>query len=175
MHEFDEIALRGIAVTLSALNDAALKYNKELEDQGCTIFVKGLQAMRFQKAVLCVGVFSMFEAKLQDSLNCENGFAELKKRLLLYREFEILKEFETFKLAINVLKHGRGRSYDQLVANSNSLPFSIRMPDNIFFEEGDITEVATLVDVTDEFVTSCVNLIRSISEVLRRNDSVLII
>jgi hypothetical protein len=49
------------------------------------------------------------------------------------------------------------------------------MPDNIFFEEGDITEVATLVDVTDEFVTSCVNLIRSISEVLRRNDSMLII
>lgn len=37
--------------------------------------------VRLQKAISAVGVFSMFEAMLQDSLECSNGFREAEKIL----------------------------------------------------------------------------------------------
>lgn len=123
-----------------------------------------LQMVRLQKAILIVGMFSMFEANLQDSLDCENGFYCVKKILKDRGQSATKERFEDLCCAINVLKHGRGKSYDTLVAKAESLPFRIKLPDESFFFEGDVSEVSTLVEVNDEFVKHCLDVIREVSD-----------
>jgi hypothetical protein len=67
-------------------------------------------------------------------------------------ETALKDSFVDLQLAINVLKHGRGRSYDALVAKSDRLPFRIKRPGEAFFFEGDVSEIATLIEVDDAFV-----------------------
>jgi len=70
-------------------------------------------------------------------------------------------------LAINALKHGRGRSYDALLAE-NDLPFLIKRPDENFFTEGDVSEVSILIQVDDQFVLGCAEVIQDVSSVIAR-------
>ena len=79
---------------------------------GSTVFVKNAQAIQLGKVVTAVGIFSIFEARLQDGLNCSDGFAKLRKILLSASEQDLALRFEQFAAAVNVLKHGRGRSYN---------------------------------------------------------------
>ena len=65
---------------------------------------------------------------------------------------------------INVLKHGRGRSYDALVVKADRLPFRVKRPGEAFFFEGDVSEVATLIEVDDAFVLGCADVIRRVAE-----------
>ena len=65
-----------------------------------------------------------------------------------------------------MLKHGRGKSYDTLVEKSGLLPFRIKLPRESFFDEGDITEVSTLIEVDDKFVLNCAELIEQVSKEL---------
>ncbi|MNR28378.1 hypothetical protein D3C85_1457000 [compost metagenome] len=71
------------------------------------------------------------------------------------------------QLAINVLKHGRGRSYNELVEKSGKLKFKVKMPGEHFFSEGDVSEVATLVEVDDRFVQMCADVIRDVTYSLK--------
>jgi len=50
-------------------------------------------------------------------------------------------------LAVNVLKHGQGSSYEELLKTPN-LPFTIKQPGDFFFDEGDIAEPEGLIHVT---------------------------
>lgn len=65
------------------------------------------------------------------------------------------------------LTHGRGKSYDALVANSEDLPFKIKLPNENFFFEGDVSEISTLIEVDDNFVLNCAELIEQISKEVR--------
>jgi hypothetical protein len=125
--------------------------------------------IQLQKAVSAVGMFSVFEAMLQDGLECGNGFQEAG--LILDREGEaaLKEQFVDLQSAINVLKHGRGRSYDALVAKADRLPFRIKRPGQAFFFEGDVSEIATLVEVDDEFVLSCAEVIQKVSSIVQKN------
>ena len=81
----------------------------------------------------------------------------------------VLKDrFSDLQLAINVLKHGRGRSYDALVAKAGALRFRVKLPGEVFFCDGDVSEVSTLIEVDDSFVLSCAEVIREVSEAIRR-------
>ena len=133
------------------------------------IWSKRLQMIQLQKAVSAVGLFSVFEAMLQDGLECSNGFQEAGS--ILEREGEVaLKErFVDLQSAINVLKHGRGRSYDALVAKADRLPFRIKRPGEAFFFEGDVSEIETLVEVDDAFVLSCAEVIGNVSTIVKKN------
>ena len=113
-------------------------------------------------------MFSLFEASLQDGLNCRNGFGEAAKVLDDEGEQDLKERFDDLFLAINVLKHGRGRSYDALIAKVKSLPFRVKLPGESFFFEGDVSEVSTLIDVDDAFVQRCGDVISEVSEVIRR-------
>jgi hypothetical protein len=64
---------------------------------------------------------------------------------------------------VNVLKHGRGRSYKDLVKKAGSLPFRVKLPGEAFFFEGDVAEVSTLVEVDDAFVKLCAEVIHDVS------------
>jgi hypothetical protein len=82
---------------------------------------------------------------------------------------EVLNEpFSDFETAINVLKHGRGRSYDALLATSRGLPFRVKRPNEAYFFEGDVSEITTLIKVDDGFVMGCAEIIRDVSSVIRR-------
>jgi hypothetical protein len=115
---------------------------------------------------MAVGMFSILESILQDRLKCNNGFTEARRCLKAKKEIALEKRFSQFYAAINVLKHGRGESYESLLKHKQ-LPFRIKHPGEAFFFEGDASEVTTLVDVDDKFVMDCAQLIRDVSNVVR--------
>jgi hypothetical protein len=124
--------------------------------------------IQMQKAVVAVGMFSLFEAILQDGLDCESGFSEANSTLKRAGEERLCIDFANFQRAINVLKHGRGRSYDELVQRADALPFRIKLPTEGFFFEGDVSEISTLVEVDDEFVRGCAKIIREVAVAIRK-------
>ncbi|WP_245792600.1 hypothetical protein [Flavobacterium fryxellicola] len=123
--------------------------------------------IQLQKTVFAIGMFSMFDAILQDELTCRNGFESAKRILKEKKKLELHDHFDHFISAINVLKHGEGRSYDHLLSKIELLPFRIKLKDENFFDEGDVSEVNTLVEVDDNFVLNCANLIETVSHEIR--------
>ena len=65
----------------------------ELQTSDATRLVKGVQMIRLQKAVMAVGMFSIFEAILQDHLNCENEFIEIARILETSSDKILLQKF----------------------------------------------------------------------------------
>ncbi len=163
MHNFEELVHRSMTFTLNAIEEADKKVFKYLEKSGSTTAVKSLQMLQLQKVILAVGMFSIFDAILQDKLSAKNGFDEAKQILLQKDEVELHDKFQIFISAINVLKHGRGRSYDFLIDKSKNLPFKIKLRDQDFFLEGDVSAVDTLILVDNKFVLDCAELINQVS------------
>ncbi len=112
-------------------------------------------------------MFSIFEALLQDRLKCSHGFNEAADVLKSQGATDLESHFDMLRLAINVLKHGEGRSYEELL-KKNSLPFRVKQPDESFFDEGDVSEISTLVEVDDAFVIMCAETIREVAAAVRK-------
>ena len=168
MHEFTELIYRCTSFSLNSLDKINEEIFEGLELSGATNLVKTLQMISLNKVVLAVGMFSIFEAHLQDNLDCENGLSEAKKILNEAGENEIKECFNNLTLAINVLKHGKGKSYDSLVERADELPFRVKMPDEYFFDEGDVSEISTLIEVDNNFVELCSKNIEDVSNVIRK-------
>ena len=169
MHEFFELADRCTHYTLNNLKKTNDEVCQQLELSGATSLVKTVQMIQLQKVIIAVGMFSIFEANLQDRLNCNNGFTRAKEILSDSGELTIKESFNTYYLAINVLKHGKGWSYESLIAKADNLPFRIKMPDESFFNEGEVAEISTLIEVDDKFVQNCAEVIMEVSTVLRQS------
>jgi len=112
-------------------------------------------------------MLSIFEADLQTSLGSKNGFKKAKQILDSRGKTDLKERFEDLYFAINVLKHGRGASYDALIAKAKQLPFRVKMPTESFFFEGDVSEVDTLIEVNDAFVQLCGDMISEVSRAIR--------
>ena len=164
MHQFRELVFRSTSFTLGVLEELKSKIIEQLRTSASTILVKNLQMIQLQKAITAIGMFSLFESIIQDGLDCRNGFDEAKNILNQSANNDLKNRFEDFICAINVLKHGKGRSYDTLVAKSSTLSFKIKMPGEDYFNEGDVYEISTLIEVNDEFVLDCARLIEEVSE-----------
>ncbi|WP_338646479.1 hypothetical protein V5J73_13385 [Flavobacterium sp. KS-LB2] len=171
MHLFDDLIYRTTVFTLNVLEETRAKAIEELQTGGSTIAVKNLQAIQLQKVIIAVGMFSLFESMLQEGLSCRNGFEEAKKILVQAGNITLKNNFEEFICAINVLKHGKGKSYNALVSQSTKLPFKIKLIGENFFEEGDVAEVSTLIEVNDKFVLDCAELIENVSKEIRNERS----
>jgi hypothetical protein len=167
MHEFDGLADRCAAFTLSALRAANEKAIEMLQTGGATTLVKTLQMIQLQKAILAVGMFSIFEAELQNRLGGNNGFRRAKEILESKGKTDLKERFEDIYFAINALKHGHGTSYDALVAKADKLAFRVKKPDESFFSEGDVSEVQTLIQVDDAFVQLCGVIITEVSQEIK--------
>ncbi|GAB1416279.1 hypothetical protein MASR2M117_16850 [Paludibacter sp.] len=167
MHSFSELVLRSTSFTLGSLKEVENKVIELLQTSGSTVLVKNLQMIQLQKAITAIGMFSLFESILQDGLACKNGFDEAKNIMKQSGNNDLNSRFDDFICAINVLKHGKGRSYDTLVAKSSMLPFKIKMPGEDYFDEGDVSEISTLIEVNDDFVLDCARLIEEVSEEIR--------
>lgn len=167
MHHFSELIVNCTKFTLRTLEEVNEILVSSSKENASTVSVKGLQMLQLQKSIFATGMFSLFEAELQRALSTNNGFDEAKKILTENGDIGLMARFEHFKLAINVLKHGHGRSYNILVESVDSLPFNLKMPREYFFDEGDISEVSTLVEVDDEFLLSCAQLISDVSKAIK--------
>lgn len=166
MHRFSELIDRCTTFTLIALQEAEARTLDALQTRSESSLVKTMQMAQLQRVVSAVGMFSIFDALLQDQLKCTEGFKAAVEILDAAGEQKLSARFNVFQLAINVLKHGEGRSYRDLLQKP-SLPFKIKQPDQNFFDEGDIAEVQALIYVDDAFVIDCANTIREVSDALR--------
>lgn len=168
MHQFAELIDGCAALTLTTINERSDRVMDALKTSASTVHVKNLQTFQLTKVVVAVGMFSIFEALLQERLSCEDGFSTARECLKAAGEADLGKRFSQYASAINVLKHGRGRSYDALLADIDTLPFRLKRPGENFFFEGDVSEVSTLVEVDDQFVSACADVIRDVALVIGR-------
>lgn len=166
MHNFDELISRGTIFTLNALSKANNLLIDSLQENASTSSVIGLQMIQLQKAILAVGMFSIFDSELQNRLSCEDGFKEAKRILKQKGNVSLENRFNDFILAINVLKHGYGRSYNSLAKKFNNLPFEMYLQDSTFRVEGDVSEADTLIRVDDAFVLECAELVTQVSNAI---------
>lgn len=93
MHEFNELVQRSTAFSLSALDEAQQRTVDALQTSAATTLVKTLQMVQLQKAISAVGMFSMFDAILQDQLQCKDGFKEAGQILESQGEIELKENF----------------------------------------------------------------------------------
>ncbi|MDX7391568.1 hypothetical protein SJ323_11025 [Citrobacter freundii] len=163
MHQFTQIAYRCTQFSLNAINEAYERTVEDLNETGATSSVKNLQALNLQKMIHAVGLFSIFEAHLQQELNCQNGFKEAESILEQAGQHALKDEFHNYYLAINALKHGDGASYNKLVANINSLSFAVDTPNTPTYEVGDVSGVTGLVKVDNAFIENCFDVIEKVS------------
>ena len=172
MHSFADLVDRSTNFALVTLKQAEDEVIEALQTSGATRHVKNLQMIQLHRAVIAVGIFSLFESIVQDKLECGNGFVAVRECLEREGEVDLGKRFSLFVYAINVLKHGRGRSYEALIAMGADLPFRIKRPGEDFFFEGDVSEVATLIEVDNRFVRECTDLIARVAGVVNKACSV---
>lgn len=147
-------ALDGVPLLLTAAEAIANKADEQIseilklmdEQRGQTSFVNGLRVTTVEIEVAAVGTFSLFEARMQHHIPRGPFFRQLRERLEAAGRADLSDRLHVYYLAVNVLKHGRGASYDELLAIPD-LPFALKRPGDSFFDEGDIAEPEGLVDV----------------------------
>ncbi len=162
MHNFNELIQYSTSFNLTSINKETKNLYRNLTTNANTSNIKMLQMIELQKVIISIGMFSMFDAIVQNELNCKNGFKRINEILIDKNEIELQNSFQDLSMAINVLKHGKGRSYESLLKRIDSLKFKIKKYDEIFFDEGDISELNTLIKVDDEFVLYCSDVIHKV-------------
>jgi hypothetical protein len=168
MHAFDTDLLPLCAeFTLSHSRTVQDEIIDELQTSARTPLLTALRMLRLQRAILVTGMFSLFESLLQSEMGWTEPFDRLKERLAQSGNIELAETFDDYQLAINVLKHGKGRSYRQLLAKASKLEFKVKPEGEPFFFEGDVSEVSVLIDVDDRFVMRCAALIQEASAIIR--------
>ncbi len=125
--------------------------------------------INLQKSFFFIAVFSYYEALLQERLGCENGFEEAKCILKENNENVLLENFLELQLIVNALKHGKGRSYSNLLENQDrKINIKIKELDEAFFDEGDIDEISTLIEVNNEFIEQSIEIINQVSSKIQK-------
>jgi hypothetical protein len=155
--------------TLAHTVEVEEEIHQELQTSGATRLVNSLRMFRLQKAVLATGMFSLFEALLQDQLKWKDPFRDLHAYLKDRGHPNLASTIWDYYLAVNVLKHGEGPSYTKLAARRTSLEFAVGSPHEPY-SEGDVSEVAVLIDADEKFVRRCAELIEQAADVIRANE-----
>lgn len=169
MHSFSELILRSSAFIQNTLDEVENKTLLALETSGATIHIKNLQMINMQKAFFIIGIFSYYEALLQGSLQSKNGFEEAKKILKNNNENLLLEKFIELQCVVNVLKHGKGRSYSQLIEKENrKINIIIKEFEEEYFNEYNADEISSLIHINNEFIDETVSLINEFSAIIQK-------
>lgn len=147
-------AMDGIPLLLAAAEASVRRTEDQVSEivrlmeshGGQTQFVNSLRVATVELELATVGIFSLFEARMQHDIPKGPFFRRLRERLIVIGQADLADRVHQYYLAVNVLKHGRGSSYEELRTIPNLL-FSVKQPGEAFFEEGDIAEPEGLVDV----------------------------
>jgi hypothetical protein len=80
-------------------------------------------------------------------------------------EVDLGNRFSLFVYAINVRKHGRGRSYDTLAAMGPNLPFRIKRPGEDFFPaaQAELEVYAREQELAEDVVARLAKLLRNVA------------
>lgn len=167
LHDIDLVPLAA-DYTVAGQEFAEAANLKGLEGDGSTSRVIMARMMMMRATIVATGTISVFEALLQQSLDWEQPFARLDSHLREHGLDDLAERFLDYRDAINVLKHGAGRSHDRLLDRSDRLDFRVRALDQPFHDEGDVSEVSTLVRADLAFVRNCGRLVGEVAEALRR-------
>lgn len=166
-----ELLTRCASFTLAHTHAVEEEVYKALQTSGKTRLVMTLRMLRLQRAILVIGMFSLFEALLQTAMNWKNALEELDKYMRVQGAIALADKIADYKLATNVLKHGEGRSHRELLSRATLLEFEVRAKGD-FFSEGDVSEVGILIDVDDKFVQRCAELIEEAANIIRVKENV---
>src|SRR5690242_7297734 len=98
MHSFVDLVERRTAFTLESLRETQEQVIDALQTSAGTPLVKALQMVQLQKAIFAIGMFSIFEAILQDRLACTDGFLETRTMLTSAGELALEERFGDFFL-----------------------------------------------------------------------------
>jgi hypothetical protein len=107
--------------------------------------VEELRAATVALEMVAVDIFSVFEARMQHHFKRGPFSRKLKSLLLTSRKADLANRVYQHYLAINVLKHGKGASYRELLDNRRCL-FVLKSAEEVA-TDGTTTPVG-LVDVT---------------------------
>ena len=107
--------------------------------------VKELRRATKALELAAVDIFSIFEARMQHHFKRGPFSRKLKALLLDSKEPDLADRLHKYYLAINVLKHGKGASYRELL-NSPTSFFSVKSPQAT--NSDDAQPSVSLVDVT---------------------------
>ena len=133
-------------VTAKALEDRISEALKLMDGSlGTDAQVKELRRATKSLELAVVDIFSIFEARMQHHFKRGPFSRKLKALLLESKQPDLADRLHKYYLAVNVLKHGKGASYRELLNSPTSL-FDVKSPQAANSEEAQPT--AGLIDVT---------------------------
>ncbi len=160
------MSLSGVELLLDAADHALRRAEAQeafgierLQDSSANRYINMLRRSGAERAMIAVGVFSIFEARAQDLTNWNRTLEKLQRELQNAKQEDLAERLWLFGLAINVLKHGEGRSHQALLQARERLPFAVRQSDELFAEEGDVAEPEDLILADEKFVRECCDVI----------------
>jgi len=92
-----------------------------------------------------VNIFSLFEARMQHHFRRGPFSRKLRSLLIESEQTDLADSVHQYYLAINVLKHGKGASYRELLNSPSSL-FDLKSSEDIIADDADVP--AGLIDVS---------------------------
>jgi len=127
--------------------DRISEISKDLDDQGFS----DAQAEELRDATvalegLAVDIFTVFEARMQHHFRRGPFSRKLISQLLAADKSDLAERVRQYYLAVNVLKHGKGASYRELLATPAPL-FTLHPSEDA--STGDTPTSHGLIDVTE--------------------------
>ena len=128
------------------LEDRILEILKLMSEQtDSSAQIEELRATTSALELAAVDIFSLFEARMQHHFRRGPFSRKLKSLLLETQQTDLADRVHQYYLAINVLKHGKGASYRELLNSPNSL-FTLKSTEGIIANE--TYRPTGLIDVT---------------------------
>ena len=112
---------------------------------GTELHAKELRRASKALELVAVDIFSTFEARMQHHFKRGPFSRKLKTRLLESKQPDLADRLHKYYLAVNVLKHGKGASYRELLKSPTSL-FAVTAPPADPTDEAQANQ--SLIDVT---------------------------
>ena len=129
-----------------AFEDRILEISKLTGGQpGSKAQAEDLRAATASLEMIAVDTFSLFEARMQHHFRRGPFSRKLKTLLLESGQTDLAERVHQFYLAINVLKHGKGASYRELLKTPHTL-FVVKLSEDVIVDEAQA--VPSLIDVS---------------------------
>lgn len=123
------------------------RISEALKSSGSDAQVEELANATAALEATSVDIYSVFEARMQHHFRRGPFSRKLKALLLENRQADLANRLHEYYLAINVLKHGKGASYRELLEAPSGL-FEVKPSVKLSDDDADEETSASLVDIT---------------------------
>lgn len=114
-------------------------------EKGSDAQIEELRSATVSLEAAAVDAFTLFEARMQHHFKRGPFSRKLKSLLLVADQTDLAERVHQYYLAINVLKHGKGASYRELLNTPDTL-FVVKPPEDISADDTDAP--VGLIDVS---------------------------